>query len=118
MWRTSHPQVLDPTAVASRVGVNSKAVERRRHKMNREHWLTEAVAALAPIVEEEGYKIPPVHFSVGFPSKGGVGTKKITLGLCWHPSTSEDGVPIIFISPLLVLLMCLSSTRFLCGSLS
>lgn len=60
-----------------------------------------AVAALAPIVEEEGYKIPPVHVSVGFPSKGGIGTKKRTLGQCWHPSASDDGVPHIFISPLL-----------------
>src|SRR5690606_34466824 len=101
MWRTSHPQVLDPTAVAGRVGVNSKAVERRRHKRNREHWLTEAVAALAPIVEEEGYKIRPVDVSVGFPSRGGLSSTKPVISQCWHPTAAEDGVPHIFISPLL-----------------
>lgn len=68
---------------------------------NREQWLTEAVAALAPIVEEEGYKIPPVHVSVGFPSRGGLSSKKRVIGQCWHPSASDDGVPHIFISPLL-----------------
>lgn len=67
---------------------------------NREQWLTEAVAALAPIVEDEGYKIPPVHVSVGFPSRGGLSKKRV-IGQCWHPSASDDGVPHIFISPLL-----------------
>lgn len=72
--------------------------------MNREEWLSNAVEALRgdlfrlrlPMLT-----VPPVHVSVGWPSRGGTSTKKRTIGQCWRAETSADGVPHIFISPML-----------------
>lgn len=69
--------------------------------MNREQWLTDAVEELGKLFTDHGYDTPRAHVSVGFPSKGGTSTKKQVIGQCWSPSTSEDGVPHIYISPVL-----------------
>ena len=71
-------------------------------KINREAWLTDAVAELTPMFAAINVPLPPVRVSVGWPGgkrrppKGG----KI-LGQCWKTIASEDGVASIFISPLL-----------------
>jgi len=69
--------------------------------LNREAWLQAAVAELRPLFKGAGYEIPEVHVSVGWPSSGGLGTAKRTIGQCWSGTTSEDKKPHIFISPML-----------------
>lgn len=69
--------------------------------LNREAWLQAAVSELRPLFRGAGYELPEVHISVGWPSSGGLGTKKRTIGECWSGTTSEDKKPHIFISPLL-----------------
>lgn len=69
--------------------------------MNREQYLINAVEALAPLLTDEGFKVPEVRVSTGFPSRGGLSAKKRMIGQCWPSTASEDGVPHIFVSPLL-----------------
>lgn len=65
----------------------------------REEWLTAAVEALSPIFHEIGERVPPVRVSVGWP--GGRSKKATTIGQCWKSIASADGVPQLFISPVL-----------------
>lgn len=69
--------------------------------LNREAWLQAAVEELRPLFRGNGCELPPIHVSVGWPSSGGLGTKKRTIGQCWAGTTSEDKKPHVFISPLL-----------------
>lgn len=68
---------------------------------NREQWLTEAVEALTPLLGDEGFSVPEVRVSTGFPSRGGLSAKKRVIGQCWAATASKDGVPHIFVSPVL-----------------
>lgn len=63
----------------------------------RESWLTAAVVELRVLFEREGYEVPEVHVSVGWPHGG----RASTIGQCFAGSASEDGVGHIFISPVL-----------------
>ena len=65
--------------------------------MNREDWLNQAVEKLQPIFTEQGYQVPKVKVSCGFPSTGS--TKHI--GQCWVRYASEQDINEIFISPVL-----------------
>lgn len=67
--------------------------------MNREQWLTEAVAKLAPLFEEVGTRVPPVRVSVGWP--GGRGKKDAVIGQCWRKAAAADEISQLFISPVL-----------------
>lgn len=69
--------------------------------LNREAWLQSAVSELRPLFKGAGYDIPEIHVSVGWPSSGGLGRKKRTIGECWSGTVSEDKKPHLFISPLL-----------------
>jgi hypothetical protein len=69
--------------------------------MNREEWLQGAVAKLRPVFQSHGYEIPELRVSVGWPSSGGLGKKKRTIGQCWFGAMAADGKPQLFISPLL-----------------
>lgn len=69
--------------------------------MNREQWLTDAVAKLTPLFRGAGLEIPELRVSCGFPSKGGLATKKKIIGECWDGLCAADGKPQIFISPML-----------------
>lgn len=69
--------------------------------MNREAWLQAAVQSLRPIFLGHGYTIPDLRVSVGWPSAGGLSTKKRTIGQCWFGAMAADGKPQLFISPLL-----------------
>jgi hypothetical protein len=64
--------------------------------MNRETWLNEMAALMAPRFEELGHTIPPFRVAVGFTSAGK--TKKIG-GECWHSNNSADKRFEILISP-------------------
>jgi SprT-like family len=75
---------------------------------NRETWLRAAVVELAPMfAQRAGDKdararvMPPVKVSCGFPSAGGKGKRKQTIGECWKRSRSADKANQIFISPTL-----------------
>jgi hypothetical protein len=68
----------------------------------RERWLERGVEELRPVFAEAGVPLPErVRVSVGFPSRGGVGSRKRTIGQCWPKAAADDGVGQIFISPLL-----------------
>lgn len=68
--------------------------------MNREEWLNQATLKLGSLFPT-GYSAPDVHVSVGWPSRGGLSEKKRVIGQCWNSDSSEDGVPHVFISPVL-----------------
>jgi hypothetical protein len=70
--------------------------------LNREHWLERLVQGVMPIFREAELEVPPVHISVGFPSKNALGKGSRRIGECWAPTSSPGGIPNIFISPLLV----------------
>lgn len=69
--------------------------------MNREQWLTDAVAKLTPFFRGAGLEVPELRVSCGFPSKGGLATKKKVIGECWDGLCAADGKPQLFISPML-----------------
>lgn len=62
--------------------------------MNREEWLSRAVEKLTPLVPLD--EMPPVRVSVGWASR----SPAKSIGECWALG-GTDGVPQIFISPLL-----------------
>jgi hypothetical protein len=66
--------------------------------LNRETWYIQAISALHPLFKEQGYNIPLVKVSVGFPG-GGSARKRI--GEHWSPESSDDKLGSIFISPIL-----------------
>lgn len=66
---------------------------------SREAWLIAATSKLRETVfREVGHDIPTVRISVGFPG-GGSARKRI--GEYWHGKATQDGIPQIFISPVL-----------------
>jgi hypothetical protein len=62
----------------------------------REQWLISAADLLRAEVFVD-HEIPPFRVSVGWP--GGSGPKSSTIGQCWNTGASEDGVPQVFVSP-------------------
>jgi hypothetical protein len=66
---------------------------------SREHWLQEAAAFLLDHMVECGLARVEVRVSCGWPSRGGVGNKKLVIGQCFDPTICKDGKPQIFISP-------------------
>jgi hypothetical protein len=69
--------------------------------ITREQWLEAAVEELRPLFAEKDIKLPPVRVSVGWPSRGGTGKTKKVIGQCWKSIVASDGVPQLFISPVL-----------------
>ena len=70
--------------------------------MTREEWLQSAVELLKPVFKEKtGLSLPRVRVSVGWPSRGGTGAGSRVIGQCWNTCAAADGVPQIFISPVL-----------------
>lgn len=67
----------------------------------REQWLESAVLALRPLFTEIGVDLPTVRVSVGWPSKGGTRSKGKVIGQCWKSTVATDGVPQLFVSPIL-----------------
>ena len=70
--------------------------------MTREQWLEQAVELMRPLFKEQGYTIPPLRVTCGWPSARGLSAKNRTLGQCWDKSAATDERPQIFISPYLV----------------
>lgn len=66
--------------------------------MNRETWLNELAALMAPRFEELGYPIPKFRVAVGWTSAGKVSHVG---GECWHSKNSADGVFEILVAPIL-----------------
>lgn len=69
----------------------------------REQWLELAVLKLRPLFAEHDIELPRVRVSVGWPSRGGVGSKRKVIGQCWKTTVAGDGVSQLFISPVLPL---------------
>lgn len=69
----------------------------------REQWLNWMVKELKPWFSACGnFQIPEaLRVTCGWPSRGGLGTKKRTIGECWSAETSGDQHFEIFISPAL-----------------
>lgn len=63
----------------------------------REEWLARFTEAARPLFKKYGAPLPKkVRCSVGFPSKG---VRSSTIGECWSPDQTKDGVSEIFIRP-------------------
>ena len=64
--------------------------------MNRETWLNQLAALMAPRFEELGHPLPPFRVSIGF-----TGAPKMAgaIGVCYHSKLSADGHFEIFIVP-------------------
>jgi hypothetical protein len=60
-----------------------------------------AVEELRPLFDAAGVAIPAVAVSVGWPSTGGRGARTRRIGECWDASTTADGRPAVFVSPVL-----------------
>lgn len=67
----------------------------------REEWLEAAVKLMTPSFEGNGYTVPPVRVSVGWPSVRGLSNKQKRIGECWDKSCAKDGKAQVFISPIL-----------------
>lgn len=65
--------------------------------MNRETWLNEMAALMAPRFEELGYPLPKFRVAVGWTSAG---KSTAVAGECWHESVSADSTFEILIAPL------------------
>lgn len=70
--------------------------------ITREQWLEGAVKLMTPLFKKHDYKVPALRVTCGWPSKGGVARKSITIGQCWDKAASSDKKHQIFISPRLV----------------
>ena len=67
----------------------------------REQWLEAAVRLLVPRFKGKEYEVPGVKVSCGFPSGRALSRKKQAIGECWGSEITMDGVPQIFVSPLI-----------------
>jgi len=66
---------------------------------NREVWLSAVTERLRPIFKAAGHDIPKVRVSVGFPTKGGAGSRQRVVGQCHYAGGSADGTVEVFIHP-------------------
>ena len=71
-------------------------MEKMPAPINRETWLNQLAALMAPRFAELGYALPPFRVSVGFPSAGMRGK---AIGECWDKSASSDQRFEVFIRP-------------------
>jgi hypothetical protein len=70
----------------------------------REAWLTALARAFRPVLAGRGLKVPETfRVSCGWPSKSALSGKggSRTIGQCFNPCCSADGVTELFISPVL-----------------
>lgn len=68
----------------------------------REEWLVAATSLLSARIQAHGATLPEsLRVSCGFPSKGGLASRKRVIGECWHPASSGDGSTEVFVSPTL-----------------
>jgi hypothetical protein len=64
--------------------------------MNRETWLNELAALMAPRFTELGFPLPKFHVAIGVPSSGKDGNAAAE---CWNANCSADGAYQIYIRP-------------------
>ena len=71
-----------------------------RLNATREEWLESLTLKYRPLFEDAGSPIPgQVRVSVGLPSKRAFSTNGRVLGQCWGVKAARDGVPQIYVSP-------------------
>lgn len=67
---------------------------------SREKWLNHASGPLAKLIADAGFAMPEkVRYTCGWPSRGGLGKAKRTIGQCWDSKCSADKTFEILISP-------------------
>ena len=64
-------------------------------KITREDWLLSAVDKIKPLFIQQGYDLPTVRVSCGFPSTG----KNRHIGECWSTTATNAAINEIYISP-------------------
>ena len=67
----------------------------------REHYLIAATSEMRMWWHELGEELGDVQVSVGFPSTRSLARRHQRIGECWSGDASSDGLPQIFISPVL-----------------
>jgi hypothetical protein len=72
-----------------------------KHYQTREAWLLAAVEQMKPLFTKNGYTVPAVRVTCGWPSRSALSAKKRRIGECWDSAASTDGLHQIFISPCL-----------------
>jgi len=73
-----------------------------KNKMNREAWLTAVVVMAEAMFKAAELEYPEAwRVSCGFPSKGGAGSNRKTVGECHYEMNSGDGFREMFVSPYL-----------------
>lgn len=69
--------------------------------MTREDWLKQLTDKLRPMFQGADFPLPKkIRTSCGFPSKGGLATKKRRIGEAWSDEASEDQTFETFVSPM------------------
>jgi hypothetical protein len=69
--------------------------------LTREDWLNAASLHIEEHLGKlAGLDLPSFRVTCGWPSSGGTGSKKRTLGQCWNPEASSDAHAEVFISPM------------------
>jgi hypothetical protein len=69
--------------------------------ITREAWLLAAVEQMKPLFSKNGYTVPAVRVTCGWPSRSALSAKARRIGECWDSEASSDGLHQIFISPCL-----------------
>jgi hypothetical protein len=66
----------------------------------REAWLAKAATLLDPLFAEHDEALLRVRVTCGWPSQNARPSKRQRLGECWSGMAAEDGIPQIFITPM------------------
>ena len=84
----------------SQSAVAGKRLHASRTLPTREAWLLGLANALRPVYGRHKAALPTrVRISVGWPSKSATTARTRRIGECWY--SASDGVPQVFVSPLL-----------------
>ena len=68
----------------------------------REAWLHAAARHYQPFFAEQGYPLPRIRITCGFPSTRATGSgKSQAIGQCWAAEASADGTVEVMVSPVL-----------------
>jgi hypothetical protein len=75
-------------------------VKQKAIPATREQWLNLATDKLRQgLFKEQGFEVPEVKVSIGWPSRKALATNGHVLGQHWHPDACQDKVSQIFLSP-------------------
>ena len=67
----------------------------------REQWLIAAARRFEQFFIDQGYPLPTLRVTCGFPSTRATGNGKRAIGQCWNPKASADKTTEVMVSPVL-----------------